>query len=77
MPDITMCEGTGCPEKQMCYRHTAIPNPFRQSYFMKPPVVNDKCDHFTPNGREEIVNGLTEEETSQTASVKGIINAQL
>jgi hypothetical protein len=33
MPDITMCEDTDCPSARQCYRHMAVPNEFRQSYF--------------------------------------------
>lgn len=38
MPDITMCTGVNCPKKETCYRHTAIPNQYRQSYFESPPL---------------------------------------
>lgn len=37
MPDITMCEGGNCPIKNKCYRHTAKPSEYRQSYFIDPP----------------------------------------
>lgn len=47
MADITMCSGHSCPMKEKCYRFVAIPNIYRQSYFMKPPVQADgKCDSF-------------------------------
>ncbi len=36
MPDITMCIGNGCPRRESCYRATATPSEFRQSYFMDP-----------------------------------------
>lgn len=38
MSDITMCEGTGCPFRDSCYRFTAEANPYRQSYFMEVPL---------------------------------------
>lgn len=38
MSDITMCEGTGCPMRESCYRYNAEPNPYRQSYFMEVPL---------------------------------------
>lgn len=41
MADITKCEGTNCPMKQTCYRFTAEPNPYRQSYFMTIPLKVD------------------------------------
>ena len=41
-----MCEGTGCPLANNCYRHTATPNQYRQSYFTNPPVKKDgTCDY--------------------------------
>lgn len=46
MPDITMCKGEGCPAKELCYRYTAKPNEYRQSYFVEPPYKDDECDHF-------------------------------
>ena len=49
MPDISMCTNTLCKSKEFCYRFTATPSKFRQSYssfnckeeeyFMS----NDKC----------------------------------
>lgn len=32
MPDISMCRNHLCKLKSTCYRYTAIPNPYRQSY---------------------------------------------
>ena len=46
MPDITMCEGTGCHVKEMCYRHTAKPSKYAQSYFVTPPVKDGDCGYF-------------------------------
>ena len=46
MPDITMCKGTNCPLKEKCYRYTAKPNKYWQSWFYEAPVKNGKCDHF-------------------------------
>ncbi len=45
MPDITMCSGANCPLKDECYRYTAEPSKFRQSYFMNPPIKDGKCEH--------------------------------
>lgn len=44
--DISKCEGTNCPLKETCYRFRAIPNEYRQSYFMEPPFKDDKCDFY-------------------------------
>lgn len=55
MPDIAMCEGTGCPHKEGCYRYTATPSEFMQSYFMTPPIdENGKCDHYWGENGEAI-----------------------
>jgi len=46
MPDIAKCMGTGCPYKESCYRYTAKPNEYRQSYFMEPPIKDGKCEMY-------------------------------
>lgn len=44
MPDISMCLGGSCEQKDTCYRYTATPNPHRQAYFASPPVEEGfKC----------------------------------
>ncbi len=59
---MCMCTGEDCPAKDLCYRHTREPNPYRQAYFDKPPfyygeiVVNEppvKCDYFVRNDNEK------------------------
>ena len=32
-----MCSGQDCPLKETCYRFTATPNEFSQSYFLNAP----------------------------------------
>lgn len=57
MADITMCHGMECNLKAKCYRYTAEPNPYRQSYFMNVPfyiittdvATRQTCDHFSDN----------------------------
>lgn len=57
MPDITMCSGKNCELQDRCYRHTAEPNPMRQSYFVESPVQwttgewesVQVCDYFWSN----------------------------
>ncbi len=52
MADIAMCNGIGCPVKEQCHRHTAIPNEYRQSYFVDPPLKDEgRCDYFWSNGK--------------------------
>lgn len=48
MPDIAMCYGDDCPQKNQCYRHRAIPSQFRQSFMTTPPHSGGECDHFWP-----------------------------
>jgi hypothetical protein len=45
-PDITMCLGTNCPYKESCYRFTAKPSEYMQSYFMNPPIKDGKCKMY-------------------------------
>jgi hypothetical protein len=51
MPDISMCVGGGCSLKQDCYRYTATPSPYLQSYFAEIPydAEGKKCDSFLDN----------------------------
>lgn len=53
MPDISMCVGKECPQKDKCYRYTAIPCEYRQAYFVTPPYTMDGCPYFTSNQTEE------------------------
>lgn len=49
MADITMCEDKECSKAKECYRFNAVPNKWRQSYFIKTPRQGDKCKEFVPN----------------------------
>jgi hypothetical protein len=51
MPDISMCRGGDCPIQNDCYRHTATPTEYRQSYLLNPPYdpIKKKCDYFWYN----------------------------
>ena len=48
MPDITMCEGIRCSNKETYHRYTATPSQWRQSYFIDVPVdiTTNKCDYY-------------------------------
>lgn len=50
MPDISLCNNALCPSKDYCYRFTAKPNEFRQSY-RKFTLESDEvsCSYFMPN----------------------------
>ena len=46
MPDISKCDGTGCPIRDRCYRYTSKPSEYNQAYFMNPPIVGKDCQYF-------------------------------
>ena len=50
MADISMCQGTGCPLKEECYRHTAIPSAM-QTFFVYVPYDHayKGCEYFSDN----------------------------
>lgn len=47
MPDISMCKGDECPIKESCYRFTAKPSEYTQSWFVDVPYskVMERCDY--------------------------------
>ena len=48
MADIAMCFGKDCPMKLQCYRFTAVPNEYAQSYG-EFKHKDGKCDAFLAN----------------------------
>jgi hypothetical protein len=46
MPDISMCKNYLCPLSEKCYRFTAPPNPYRQSYAAFEPEEDGTCLYF-------------------------------
>jgi len=46
MPDISMCNGGECPNKDECYRYRAYPKKHMQSYMTIPPFVQEGCSEF-------------------------------
>lgn len=53
MADITMCYNHDCLSKEKCYRYTAIPNTFKQSYIeFKVPKDRKKCGNFINNKKK-------------------------
>jgi hypothetical protein len=46
MPDISMCQNKECQNNTRCYRFTATPNDFRQSWGDFKPDNNGNCDYF-------------------------------
>lgn len=57
MADITMCRGTDCPHKELCYRYTA-PVSDSQSYFLNVPIKDGKCDFYWGENSQSIWNQL-------------------
>lgn len=45
MPDIAMCRGDDCEQRNQCYRYTAMPA-MLQTWFKTPPRFNGRCDYF-------------------------------
>ena len=58
MPDISMCKGDGCPDKNECYRHRAVPDKRFQIYFTAIPYdsIEEDCDMFLPIHTGDNVN---------------------
>lgn len=47
MADITMCKGDNCEAKHTCYRFTAKPCEYRQSYFIGSPILpQGGCEYY-------------------------------
>jgi hypothetical protein len=47
MADITMCKGGENNKCNTCYRKQAVPNEYRQSYFIQSPMLNDgTCSEY-------------------------------
>jgi|LakMenEpi03Aug12_release.lakeMendotaPanAssembly.Ray.scaffolds.fasta_scaffold09189_22 hypothetical protein len=59
--DITLCEGTNCPLKDQCFRHTAKPSEY-QSYFTVVPfkIKNNefKCHYLWTDNNEAVINNI-------------------
>lgn len=52
MVDISMCTNQDCPSKDTCYRFTASPNVWRQSYMeFKPEVDSNQCKYYSLDNR--------------------------
>ena len=58
MPDITMCSGIDCPLKENCYRYTAQPSKYRQSFFSEVPynIEEKRCEYFMNNYLKELTD---------------------
>jgi len=54
--DITMCEGKNCDLSITCYRYTATPSKYIQSYFTEAPIENGECEYYYPDAKERAKN---------------------
>lgn len=43
-----MCQDKECPQKNKCYRYSAIPSENLQSYFIETPRKENECDQYIP-----------------------------
>jgi len=57
MADISKCNNQQCPSKDYCYRFTATPSKFMQSYAdFSPEDDETSCSHFWPNNKCKYCN---------------------
>lgn len=47
IPDISMCNNSQCPKAEICFRHRAQPNPYRQT-FARFVCGDNGCESFYP-----------------------------
>lgn len=60
MPDISMCMNTTCPLRDKCYRATAVPNEYTQSYSVFNLNADGTCNWFWDRVPHHKNGGLTE-----------------
>ena len=46
MADITMCTDNHCIKKNSCYRYTATPSKYYQSYFAEQVREDGECEYY-------------------------------
>lgn len=49
MPDISLCSNFTCPLRNNCYRATAVPNEYMQSYATFNLNADGTCNWFWDN----------------------------
>lgn len=58
MPDISMCGNKNCPSRKSCYRFTAKPNPYKQTYaFLEVKEGEKQCDSYWLDDRVKYNKG--------------------
>jgi len=58
MSDISMCENQSCLRKEGCYRFTATPSRYRQSYGYFQPDADGDCEGYWDNEKQQKLNQL-------------------
>lgn len=57
MPDISMCKNMHCPLKETCYRFTASPSIYGQSYSDFAPRITKKgeakCEYYWKDSKSK------------------------
>ena len=65
MADITVCKGDGCRARNHCYRFTASPSDYRQSWFVQTPGSNKKCDYYYEMEVDKMFYNVIDAETGE------------
>lgn len=58
MTDISMCTNKDCPLRMKCFRYTAIPDPYWQSFCGFIPDESGNCEMFWDNKGTKINKGV-------------------
>lgn len=63
MVDISKCEGTGCPRKNICYRYRAVSGDYQQAYLSRVPYNKElkQCCWFMPLHDNDRLTEIEEE----------------
>lgn len=65
MADITMCMGSGCRARNHCYRFTATPDEYRQSWFVQVPGNNKQCEYYYELEVDKMFYNVIDAETGE------------
>jgi len=65
MADITMCKGSGCRARNHCYRFTATPHEYRQSWFVQTPGSDKKCEYYYEMEVDKMLYNVIDVETGE------------
>ena len=65
MADITMCKGSGCRARNHCYRFTATPSDYRQSWFAQTPGGDKKCEYYYEMEVDKMLYNVIDVETGE------------